>query len=89
MKRHLIFCCNYECLKAEMRKVITEGSFIKYTESVVINNDDEYRFYSQINNKKEKVYGILLDDYKTCGNYLLDERLEAILRSHMNRKKKE
>lgn len=88
MKRHLVFCCNYHCLKVEMSKTIEANRpvrYISFSDNVVRAGDDEYRFYSQINDNKEKIYGLLLNDYRTCDNYLIDNNLKFILKTHMGR----
>ena len=84
MKRYLIFCCCRNCLRKEMNDLIDHSNIDKigFTEQTVYIGDSEYRFYSDINANKEKLYGMLFTDYRTCGNYKLELQLVAILESH-------
>jgi hypothetical protein len=56
---------------------------VNMTEKVITDGDDQYMFYSQINDQPERIYGLLLSDYQTCGNYKLDRRVKGMLDTHI------
>jgi hypothetical protein len=87
VKRHLFFCCGYECLKKEFKDKIDgfEQSGLQYearwTEKTVRCEGEEWRFL--LADDEEKVIGMLLTDYQTCGRCTLSNRLVAILETHI------
>lgn len=98
MKRvHLIFCCSYQCLIKEMRdfakslRIQGKEFTTKSPDDVIIVADnewkfeDEYRFAANANEHREKFYGLLLHDYKTCGHFDLDPQLVAYLNTHIRK----
>jgi len=87
-ERHLVFCCTWACIKKEMSMLLQKyptGAKINYSSQIIYAGEKEYRFYSDINTHKEKLYGILFTDYRTCENYDLDPRLESILLAYRGR----
>ncbi len=86
-KRYLIFCCTPYCLHREMRAFLNnhEKVTIRHAGRIIIDGNSEHWFIQDGNKNKEKFYGMLLTDYRTCGNYTLDDTLASILESHKGR----
>lgn len=53
--------------------------------TIITMADEEYRFIQDGNRDKERFYGLLFYSYRTCGNYSIDERLKALLDTHIRR----
>jgi hypothetical protein len=88
MKRiHIIFCCNTNCVHKEMDDLIkaTIDPIINMTERTIRLGEDEYRFVQYGNINKERFYGLLIHDYRDCGNYHIDARLKSILDTRIRR----
>lgn len=86
--RHLILCCNYECLKYEMGvliNILPKSVVVSKVKSRISVENEEWIFLSNINKDPYRIYGLEFTDYKTCGHFVADHKVLNYLQTHINR----
>lgn len=85
MKTNIIFCYNTKCRRQKMHGLIIKNPIrnnkTKIIDIVVINKE-KYVFLIDVNSHPERLYGFIIDSYKVCPNYKLNDRIMQYLQTH-------
>lgn len=78
-KRIFILCCNYNCIKNEIDKLMENNLkhvIVNVTNMEFFIDNIIYRFIYDANNNPHKLQGYKILDYKTCPHYQLSNKLK-------------
>ena len=85
LKTHIIFCCNWQCKYREIYNLISiiGEKVIFKGDSELLCKEDRYLFIVDVNKNPERIFGLLITDYRRCEHYLVHKRVLQYCDTHI------